>query len=1050
MPIERNDKAVVRHIVEDILKDHDDRRICLGLLAEGIEYAAQVGSGVWATSLRDHPDGIRLNVGRLEMFSLGRHGDNVFLIAVRVPAVPQILLEELTQRYAVLDSKALPQILRFKVPIARIQELLPQLRPGFLEAIQTAAASVQSQTPYRGAHSPGVIDYLRSETGKSIPQPSYAADSAEQEDVEGTLVTAFETFRKEPLERLRVAVRLVRAEQIRRLLTDSYAVDLDAFNREVWLIESATSLNGRDFKGRIFSRHPLTPAEIDQVETALADGTLEMHGNMIWRPASGVYGPKEPDRTKKQQLLREAIEYLNDATFTPQEKADLVHSIYGFGLNTATGLVMVFHPEEYALYNVESAATLRKLGYDVSSNAAFQKSAQELKDLVAADDFIELDWFLYLYARGRVTVEMTEAAPTGDFGWVNQGDSYEPELEGGFVWAPQRSKDGKALAHHVNVSKLEIGDLIFHYANSAVRAVSKVIAAPVEAERPASLPAQEWITSGFIAKVQYHTLPNPIRLDEIPSDWRTADAGPFDRNGGVKQQYLNPLSAEFVDKMLQKFAGRLPNVFNGTTDGGAEPAPSRIVKIAPGANASYWEDCLAGGFICVGWDEVGDLRQYSDKAAFREAFKDRDWYDHPAKYSAKANELWTLLELQPGDVVVANQGTSKVLAVGRVVEPGYAFREDRDEFKHTVTVEWDTSVAKDIPKQPSWATVTVAPVSEELYRFILGKSPLPPPPVPTTSDTAPDYIEPSFEDIRSAIAAKKLRISERDLRRYHISLKTRGFVIVSGLSGTGKTWLAQAYAEAIGAEHLLVPVAPNWTTNEDLLGYYSPLTHVYHDTAFSRFLRKADAAFRAARAEGRPARPYHLILDEMNLARVEYYFARFLSAMELRARSADGDAPIELGPNDSIVLPPNFAFVGTVNMDETTHNFADKVYDRAQLIELGIDRESLSAHLGSAPYASLLLAIWDVVHPVAPFAFRVIDEIRAYVEHAEALGFGWEEALDEQLLQKILPKLKGAEPRVGKALSEFLKLTQDTCPLSHRKASRILDGYSAHGIASYF
>jgi len=126
----------------------------------------------------------------------------------------------------------------------------------------------------------------------------------------------------------------------------------------------------------------------------------------------------------------------------------------------------------------------------------------------------------------------------------------------------------------------------------------------------------------------------------------------------------------------------------------ADPRESRrIVKIAPGENAMYWEDCLEHGYICVGWDEVGDLSQFESKDEFfiryEQVFGERY---RPAKLREKANEVWTLTELQPGDIVVANQGTSQVLAVGEVVEPGYEFRTDREKYQHMVgfnaTTRW--------------------------------------------------------------------------------------------------------------------------------------------------------------------------------------------------------------------------------------------------------------------------------------------------------------------------------------------------------------------------
>lgn len=321
-----------------------------------------------------------------------------------------------------------------------------------------------------------------------------------------------------------------------------------------------------------------------------------------------------------------------------------------------------------------------------------------------------------------------------------------------------------------------------------------------------------------------------------------------------------------------------------------------------------------------------------------------------------------------------------------------------------------------------------------------------------------NLITPSFEEIKQQLATQELQIDDRLLRRYHLALNTRNFVILSGVSGTGKTWLTQAYAEARNAEYLLVPVAPNWTTNEDLLGYFNPIDQKYHDTEFSRFLRAAETEYKQAQEEGRLEKPYHLVLDEMNLARVEYYFAKFLSAMEVRMRK--GTARIEVGSNEEIeknelLLTPNLYFIGTVNVDETTHGFADKVYDRAQLIELTVERQQLEDYLEEKACDkdcnNVLMQVWDAVHSVAPFAFRVVGEIVTYVKQAEQLGVPWKDALDEQLLQKVLPKFKGVDSRVGEALEKFLEIAKNNkLELSVTKAEDMLNKFKVHGFTSYF
>ena len=85
----------------------------------------------------------------------------------------------------------------------------------------------------------------------------------------------------------------------------------------------------------------------------------------------------------------------------------------------------------------------------------------------------------------------------------------------------------------------------------------------------------------------------------------------------------------------------------------------------------------------------------------------------------------------------------------------------------------------------------------------------------------------------------------------------------------------------------------------------------------------------------------------MNLTRVEYYFAKFLSAMEIRAR--DADATIDLGPGEKVRLTPNLFFVGTVNVDETTHMFSPKVFDRSQLVDFTVTKHDLYEHMGPTP-----------------------------------------------------------------------------------------------------
>ena len=203
----------------------------------------------------------------------------------------------------------------------------------------------------------------------------------------------------------------------------------------------------------------------------------------------------------------------------------------------------------------------------------------------------------------------------------------------------------------------------------------------------------------------------------------------------------------------------------------------RIVKVAPGNNAEFWDACRDGGYICVGWDQVGDLKQFESQEEFRQAFGNAYPDYSPSKASAKANELWRLMELQPGDIVIANQGTERIVGIGEVVEPAYIWRPDRDGpwAYHTVAVNWEDRQAWAIDPVKKWAMTTVSDVSGEEYKRILsGVGPTPPgPPRGGQEQVIPP--DPLLAEIASTIGRK-------------------GQLVLYGPPGTGKTYTARRFS----------------------------------------------------------------------------------------------------------------------------------------------------------------------------------------------------------------------------------------------------------------
>ena len=303
-----------------------------------------------------------------------------------------------------------------------------------------------------------------------------------------------------------------------------------------------------------------------------------------------------------------------------------------------------------------------------------------------------------------------------------------------------------------------------------------------------------------------------------------------------------------------------------------------------------------------------------------------------------------------------------------------------------------------------------------------------------------------------------LIFSSQLIQRFVASLCTKPFVICSGLSGSGKTKLAQAFAQWITvdeSQYVIVPVGADWTNREPLLGYPNALNKEEYVCPENGVLDLMLRAKQNIENTEEPTIPYFLILDEMNLSHVERYFADFLSTME------SGDKiPLHKIENDSLIVPPsiklpkNLFIVGTVNIDETTYMFSPKVLDRANTIEfrltekdladfiesdIKLDMELLKSKGANMSESFMELALQETDNNLKPteadlklffselkksgaeFGYRTASEIGRLMYMLKELGESGDNLLDIAIMQKLLPKLHGSRSKLNTPLTTLAK-----------------------------
>ena len=265
-----------------------------------------------------------------------------------------------------------------------------------------------------------------------------------------------------------------------------------------------------------------------------------------------------------------------------------------------------------------------------------------------------------------------------------------------------------------------------------------------------------------------------------------------------------------------------------------------------------------------------------------------------------------------------------------------------------------------------------------------------------------NYVEPAFNndisleefvDNYRLFAASQLHLyyTPEIIRRFVAGMAASKLLILEGISGTGKTSLPYSFSRYMNNPATIVSVQPSFRDRTELLGYFNEFSKRFNETEFLRALYEANY-----RQE-----PTMIVLDEMNLARIEYYFAEMLSVLEMPSKDEwvldlvptawDGD-PVKLD-SGKIHVTDGTWFIGTANNDDSTFTITDKVYDRAMPIELNERADAFECDLQPAceittEHLLYLFQKAKVEHPISDVMMENIQKLDKYLLTRFKLSFG--------------------------------------------------------------
>lgn len=1016
----RHDSGAAARILREQLPDPNQREQFETLLVDAIDRANEQGQAAWSITLNRLL--VRLNVGNLRIVDVHRGRVGFWALGSDFDAN---IKERISAHPASRGKlRRVDDAVGYRGPIDVFFDLLPDVRRGILGLIDIGCSQA-SLSAFRRSHSPAVLEYLRTSTGREVPEPDYPTHlRAPRERDQGA---SFEAFSWRPAHEA-IAAALLDHREDRQQLVEV----LQELSREGYPVVRLIDRIAPDEEGPLRDVDPFTVfscftrsireerrvamlVKIAERLGVTVEPPRDFHGlPTIQNQATWFFwnqmGRDEGDIDRLWELFEQIVEGGKEAV--DPELFDRILEQKGIGAAKLTMGLFWVKPDEFLPVDSNTCSFVEPLGVhtNVTSWESYTRFLADV-DATLGRDHTMLSHTAWTDGKGDPEMRRYWA---GDVGDAAEGGRVKEFVERGFWEAPRLGPEDSAesLRTRARLRQIRAGDR-FALKSCADRVVIHA--------------------RGEVKKVDLES----ARVDFVVDDREARHHPDSEARGAGNWQ------ARFLEVTDEKAIARYFGVLNDTEVTSGTPVPPDADPISTSRFEQFCRQLATTGLVfptelVASYLLALQTKRFTILTGISGTGKTQLAIACAKFFGSSTDGKRAAAQAQMDDAHVR-----------KVVQTVFDYRF----FNFTKSF---------IEAEPEF--MEAAGESKTVALHFMGSR------TPWRAQFR-SYGEKHSTPPRLYIPKEHMTELEKQLDvgdeiRFDVREPSDGAFSLH-LEKVGGPWQP---ALATG-RYSVIAVRPDWTDHRALLGHRDPFDDRYHVSQFLELLLDASDEHQRATRRGEEAAPFFAILDEMNLARVEHYFSDFLSCLEsgeklvLHGAASLPDATGDREVPGELDVPPNLFFTGTINVDETTYMFSPKVLDRAftfefnavDLMRLGRDAEDDPTPLALAQLSEPLALskpdrhgdAWRALEPMGwrnardalvrlnerlhrehrHFGYRVANEIARFLglahEQADSGPATMLAALDVAVLTKVLPKLHGTQVELDEVLRDLFAFAVD-------------------------